>query len=103
MFTELKKHDPKLNTDFFYEITARDAITMDGKGGLELRYRAKAIEFGVHTKDPVALAKNDREGEKGVYLVTTDGRRFFIIKLSVNGPAVDEEIIRTVRESFQFR
>jgi|SRR5262245_11651673 len=103
LFTELKKHDPNLNSDFFCEITAKNAITMDGKGGLELRYRARAIAFGVPVKDPAELAKNDREGEKGVYFVTTDGRRFFIIKLSVNGPSVDEEIIRTVRDSFQFR
>ena len=103
LFTELKKHDPKLNGDFFSEITAMNAITMDGKGALELRYRAKAIAFGVPVKDPVELAKHDRESEKGVYFVTTDGSRFFIIKLSVDGPSVDEEIIRTVRDSFQFR
>jgi hypothetical protein len=103
LFTELKRHDPNLNSTFFFEITAKEAITMDGRGGLELRYRAKLNEFGVPVNDPVKLAKNDREGEKGVYFVTTDGGRFFIIKLSVDGPAVDEEIIRTVRDSFRFR
>ena len=103
LLTELKRHDPHLNGEFFYEITAKNAITLDGRGGLELRYRAKLNEFGVPVKDPVKLAKHEREGEKGVYLVTTDGGRFFIIKLSVDGPAVDEEIIRTVRDSFRFR
>jgi hypothetical protein len=103
LHAELKKHDPNLVTEFFSEVTAKNAVTMDGKGGLELRYRARAIKFGVPVKDPVELARHDREGEKGVYFVTTDGRRFFIVKLSVNGPAVDEAIIRTVRDSFQFR
>lgn len=103
LFTELKRHDPQLNTDFFYDITAKNAIIMDGRGGLELRYRAKLNEFGVPSKDPVKLAKHDREGEKGVYFVTTDGSRFFIIKLSVDGPAVAEEMIKIVRDSFRFR
>jgi hypothetical protein len=102
LFTELKKHDPKLNSDFFYELS-KNAITMDGKGALELRYKQKATEFGVPVTDPAKLAKNEREGEKGVYLVTTDGRRFFIIKLSLDGAAIDEEIIRTVSESFRFQ
>lgn len=103
LLTELKKHDPKLNGDFFYEITAKNAITLGGKGALELRYKAKATAFGVPVTDPAELAKNEREGEKGVYLVTTDGNRFFIIKLSLDGPSIDEEIIRIVRDSFEFR
>ena len=107
------------------EIVSKTPITLGGKPALEVKIKEKKDWMGNtvpepdddprvpeeirrHQKQVADSLKKSREaelnkpGRREVYYVTTDGRRLIVIHLSGTGDFPPEEMLKTIKDSFEF-
>jgi hypothetical protein len=105
---ELIKTGEFLTYGFEPKIVVQKAITMGGNPGLELHCMETPHLMGepgnkfFEESNQKEIDRVEKKGGKGVFLVTTDGKRAYVIHLSKEGSFPDEEMIKIIRESFVF-
>jgi hypothetical protein len=120
----LKKHGAGIEAPW-NEITSKTPITLGGKPALEVKVKEKKDWMGntlpeadddprlpeeirQHRKQVADSLKKSRDaelkkpGRREVYYVTTNGKRLIILHLSGTGDFPPEEMLKTIKDSFEF-
>lgn len=91
-----------------YEIKSKTAIVLDNRPAAEVRYQEKFNPMGgpgeEMWKEHNRKVKEelDRNGKRGIYLVTVFGRQVIFIHLIQRGRYPDDQILEAIKQSFRF-
>jgi hypothetical protein len=81
-----------------HEVVSRTPVTLDGKPALEIRTREHPeLRRNDKPPPPEEFAKRDHT----VYYVTSTGTRVIVLSIRMKGPPADDQMLRTIRDSFK--
>lgn len=103
LFDHLKKYEGGFQAPWA-SIVSKTPLTLDGKPALEMRVKPKANwmqEQGLKP-DPAAIAAEAAGKGWTVYYCTNDGERVFVVIVEFKENPVNEDMLKTIRESWRF-